>query len=188
MAAAGEYVRAVGQQPYPKSHCSAVGLLTCIHFMFYARCSYLKDDNVGYFAVHTMADETWHSRVMAWWCKLVAVIFNIWSRLDLTASHCSTVCLLIHVQLFCARCSYLKDDDVGYFAVNTTKCNMVKQRQVVSVDLLLPSSSLIRTSEQTRLNWLPSPTEQLYFLCVCICIHLKNEITDCGKKKTCKIV
>ena len=67
-----------------------------------------------------------------------------------------------------------------------TKCNMVKQRQVVSVDLLLPSSSLIRTSEQTRLNWLPPPTEQLYFLCVCICIHLKNEITDCGKK-TCKI-
>ena len=84
------------------------------------RCSYLKDDDVGYFAVHTMAgkkqfivtmifdvcavlDETRHSRVMAWWCKLVAVIFNIWSRLDLTASHCSTVCLLIHVQLFCAR-------------------------------------------------------------------------------------
>ena len=60
-----------------------------------------------------------------------------------------------------------------------TKCNMVKQRQVVSVDLLLPSS-LIRTSEQTRLNWLPTPTEQLYFLCVCICINLKNEITDCG--------
>ncbi|XP_065900931.1 uncharacterized protein [Dysidea avara] len=117
-----------------------------------------------------MADETWHSGVMAWWRKLVAVIFNIWSRLNLNASYCSTVCLLIHVQLFCARCSYLKDDDVGYFAVNTvqTKCNMVKQRQVLAVDLLLPSSSLIRTSEQTRLNWLPPPTEQLYFLCVCI--------------------
>ncbi|XP_065895142.1 uncharacterized protein [Dysidea avara] len=167
MAAAGEYVRAVGQQPYPKSHCNAVGLLNCIHFSV-LWCSYLKDDDVGYFAVHTMADETWHSGVMAWWRKLVAIIFNIWSRLDLTASHCSTVCLLIYVQLFCARCSYLKDDDVGYFTVNTvqTKCNMVKQRQVVSVDLLLPSFSLIRTSEQTRLNWLPPPTEQLYFLCM----------------------
>ena len=58
----------LGQQPYPKSHCSAVGLLTCIHFsvlckvlnvfpiiLFNFRCSYLKDDDVGYFAVHTMA-------------------------------------------------------------------------------------------------------------------------------------
>ena len=107
--------------------------------LFNCRCSYLKDDNVGYFAVHTMAgkkqfivtmifdvcavlDETWHSRVMAWWCKLVAVIFNIWSRLDLIASQyrvpidsCTVVLCKVMPVL------YLKDDDVGYFAVNTVQ-------------------------------------------------------------------